>query len=274
MPNEPENEPNSRLNAYRFFEFSRRGRILTVTLNNPTQLNAVSGAMHSELGHLFRDLAADPDSDVIVLTGAGKAFSAGGDFDLLINQNENPATLHSAVRESKNAIFGILECHKPVIGRINGDALGLGATLALLCDIVIAADTARFGDPHVKIGLTAGDGGCIIWPQLIGFARAKQYLLSGDFIAAPEAVAMGLINFAVPFAELDAKTDEWANRLAAGAPLALQTTKTLVNMELLRIAHSLMDTGMAYESMTMVSSDLREAISAFQERRKPSFKAL
>src|SRR6185369_8246291 len=239
--------------SYQNIRFERRGRVLTAVFNRPDHLNAASGEMHRELGRMFVDLREDPDSDVIVLTGAGKAFSAGGDFALLLEQNENPHLLHAAVRESKEAIFGLLECHKPIIGRVNGDAIGLGCTLALLCDIIIAADTARFGDPHAKIGLTAGDGGAVIWPQLIGFPRAKQYLFLGDLIKAPEAASIGLINMAVPVEELDAKVNEFADRLAASPPLAIRTTKTLANMELKRIAHSMMDAGMAYESMTMTS---------------------
>jgi len=257
--------------SYQNIKFERRGRVLIAAFNRPDHLNAASADMHREIARLFHDLTVDPESDIIVLTGEGRAFSAGGDFGLLIEQNENPHILHAAIQESKAAIFGLLECHKPVIGRINGDAIGLGCTLALLCDMIIAVDTARFGDPHVKIGLTAGDGGAVIWPQLLGFARAKQYLLSGDLIKAPDAAAMGLINFAVPADALDGKVDEWIERFAVMPPLALRTTKTLINMELKRIAHSMMDAGMAYEAMTMVSADLREAIAAFQEKRKPSF---
>jgi len=259
------------LDSYKNIRFERRGRIIVAKFSRPEHLNAVSGEMHREIAHLFNDLTADPDSDVIVLTGEGKAFSAGGDFALLLEQNENPHILHEAVRESKRAIFGMLECDKPIIGRINGDAIGLGGTFALLCDVIIAVDTARFGDPHVKVGLTAGDGGCVIWPQLIGFARAKQYLLTGDLISAQEAAQIGLINFAVPADDLDAKTFEWAERFAASATWAVRSTKTVMNMELKRIAHALMEPGMAYEAMTMTSSDLREAIAAFQEKRKPRF---
>jgi enoyl-CoA hydratase len=257
--------------SYQNIKFERRGRVIVVTFSRPDHLNAVSGDMHREIARLFGDLCEDPESNVIVLTGEGKAFSAGGDFELLLDQNANPHILHAAVEESKNAIFSLLDCHKPIIGRINGDAIGLGCSLALLCDVIVAVDTARFGDPHVKVGLTAGDGGAVIWPQLIGFARAKQYLLSGDLISAPDAAAMGLINFAVPAEELDEKVNQWADRFVASAPLALRTTKVLLNMELKRIAHAMMDAGMAYEAMTMTSADLREAIAAFQERRKPRF---
>ncbi|MFB0874926.1 MULTISPECIES: enoyl-CoA hydratase/isomerase family protein [unclassified Sphingobium] len=257
--------------AYKYVRFERRGRVLVVSLSRPEQMNAVSGDMHRELAPLFGDVAHDPESDVIVLTGEGRAFSAGGDFDLLLEQNANPFMLHAAVAEAKQVIFSMLDCAKPIIGRINGDAVGLGCTLALMCDVIVATETARFGDPHVKVGLTAGDGGGVIWPQLVGFARAKQYLLSGDLLDAREAERIGLINFAVPAEELDEVAFRWADRLARSPQLALRSTKTIINMELKRIAHAQMDAGMAYEAMTMVSDDLREAIDAMKSRRKPTF---
>jgi len=256
---------------YKFVRFERRGRIIVVTLSRPDQMNAVSGEMHKELAPLFHDLAHDPDSDVIVLTGEGRAFSAGGDFDLLLEQNANPHLLHNAVAEAKQLVFGMLDCNKPIVGRINGDAVGLGCTLALMCDVIVATETARFGDPHVKVGLTAGDGGAVIWPQLVGFARAKQYLLSGDLLDAKEAERIGLINFAVPAEELDAVAFRWADRLARAPQLAARSTKTIINMELKRIAQAQMDAGMAYEAMTMISEDLREAIDAMKSKRKPNF---
>ncbi|GHD01112.1 enoyl-CoA hydratase-related protein [Novosphingobium pokkalii] len=256
---------------YKYVRFERRGRVIVAALSRPDHLNAVSGEMHRELAPLFTDLAHDPDSDVIVLTGDGGAFSAGGDFDLLLEQNANPFMLQAAVAESKQLVFGMLECSKPIIGRINGDAIGLGCTVALLCDIIVATETARFGDPHVKVGLTAGDGGAVIWPQLVGFARAKQYLLSGDLLDAREAEQIGLINFAVPAEELDEVAFRWADRIARAPQLAVRSTKTVINMELKRIAHAEMDAGMAYEAMTMGSEDLREAIDAIKSRRKPTF---
>jgi enoyl-CoA hydratase len=256
---------------YKYVRFERRGRVIVAALSRPDHLNAVSGEMHRELAPLFTDLAHDPDSDVIVLTGDGGAFSAGGDFDLLLEQNANPFMLQAAVAESKQLVFGMLECSKPIIGRINGDAIGLGCTVALLCDIIVATETARFGDPHVKVGLTAGDGGAVIWPQLVGFARAKQYLLSGDLLDAREAERIGLINFAVPAEELDEVAFRWADRIARAPQLAVRSTKTVINMELKRIAHAEMDAGMAYEAMTMGSEDLREAIDAIKSRRKPTF---
>ena len=205
---------------YETIKFDRNENVLTVTLNRPDMLNAVSVPMHHELSTLFRDISADKQSDVVVLTGAGRAFSAGGDLDHLDQARQDPALFYEDMRQGKQLISSLLDCDKPVICRMNGDAIGLGATIALFCDIIIAADEARIGDPHVRVGYAAGDGGAVIWPQLIGYARAKQYLLTGDLISAKEAQQIGLINFAVPRAELDATVDKWASRLARGATLA------------------------------------------------------
>lgn len=256
---------------YQHITFSRRDRVLTVTFNRPDKLNAVSGDMHRELSDLFHDLAADPDSDVIVLTGAGKAFSAGGDLDFLERCQAEPAVFQESLREGRKLIMGMLECDKPIVCRLNGDAVGLGATIALFCDIIIAADTAKIGDPHVRIGLVAGDGGALIWPQLIGYARAKQYLLTGDLITAPEAAAMGLINFAVPAAELDALVDRWAGRLAKGPRMATRWTKATINTGLKQLAATLLDTGLAYEGQSARTEDHREATAALRQRRAPVF---
>src|SRR5437899_2800526 len=137
-------------------------------------------AMHEELTRLLYDLGRDESIDVVVITGAGKAFSAGGDIDGMRKMYENPELFDRTIFEAKKVIFGILDCEKILIAKVNGDAVGLGATLALFCDIIIAADHARIGDPHVRVGLSAGDGGAVIWPQAIGYAKAKEYLMTGD----------------------------------------------------------------------------------------------
>ena len=169
---------------YETIKFDRNENVLTVTLNRPDRLNAVSVQMHHELSTLFRYISADKQSDVVVLTGAGRAFSAGGDLYHLDQARQDPALFYEDMRQGKQLISSLLDCDKPVICRMNGDAIGLGATIALFCDIIIAADEARIGDPHVRVGYAAGDGGAVIWPQLIGYARAKQYLLTGDLISA------------------------------------------------------------------------------------------
>jgi enoyl-CoA hydratase len=256
---------------YKAIAFTRRGRVLTATLNMPEQLNAIAGRLHTELAAFFPDAAADPNSDVIVLTGAGRAFSAGGDLKYIDWLRDHPHEFAESVREAKRIVFGALDCDKPVICKMNGDAIGLGATVALFTDVIFAADSARIADPHVKVGLVAGDGGAVIWPQLIGYARAKHYLLTGDLIPAPEAAVMGLINFALPAAELDAAVDKYADKLAAGATKAIRWSKITMNIGLKQLAHAMMDAGMAYEGMASNTEDHAEAVKAMIERRKPVF---
>lgn len=256
---------------YKNMRFERTGRVLTVTLNRPEKLNAIAGEFHREVSHVFVDVAVDPDSDVIVLTGAGTAFSAGGDLDYLEECRLNPPMFYETLREARTIVISLLDCDKPIICRLNGDAVGLGATLALFCDVIIAADHARIGDPHVRVGFVAGDGGAIIWPQLIGYARAKQYLLTGDLLDAKQAAAIGLINFAVPAAELDQTVKDWASRLSKGAPRAVRWTKATINAGLKQLAASMMDTGLAYEGISGRTEDHAEALKAMRGKRKPNF---
>jgi len=256
---------------YKTIVFSREGKILTVTFNRPDHLNAVSGEMHSELARLFYDIADDRESDVVVLTGAGRAFSAGGDIDHLEEAQRDPSVFRNDLREARKLILGMLDCDKPIICRMNGDAVGLGATLALFCDIIIAAEDARIGDPHVRVGFVAGDGGALIWPQLIGYARAKQYLLTGDLLSAKEAQQIGLINFAVPREELDSIVSKWATRLAKGATLATRWTKATINTGLKQIAGAMLDAGLAYEGLSNRTEDHAEALRAMREKRAPVF---
>jgi enoyl-CoA hydratase len=256
---------------YERLRMDRRGRILTVTLNRPETRNAVDGRMHEELATIFYDVQLDEQADVIVLTGAGSAFSAGGDLNWLAALRQAGSLGHPAAVDAKKIVFGLLDLEKPIIARIPGPCLGLGTTIALLCDVIYAAESARIGDPHVRVGLVAGDGGAVIWPQLVGYARAKEYLLTGDLLSAQEAERIGLINHAVPDGELDRHVYELAERLAAGATKAIRWTKTAVNIGLKQLAHSVMDASMSYEMLTMATTDHGEAISAFQEKRKPTF---
>lgn len=257
---------------YKSMTFERDGNILTITLNRPDQLNAANEVLHAELAQVFVDAAIDKESDVIVLTGAGRAFSAGGDLGFIESFRSDPKLFASVLHEGKRTISALLDCEKPIICRMNGDAMGLGATIALFCDIIIAADTARIGDPHVLAGLAAGDGGAVIWPQLIGYARAKQYLLSGDFIAAPDAAEMGLINFSVAPDELDALVGKWAKKMGRGAHVALRATKKTINIGLKQMAASMIDAGFAGEALSAQTEDHAEALAAIREKRRPVFK--
>ena len=251
---------------------ARKDRLLTITLNRPDKLNAVDHQMHEDLVDVFAFVSEDDRSDVIVLTGAGRAFSAGGDLAHLSDIAARPELFDIDVRHAKRIVYAILDLDKPLICRLNGHAVGLGATIALLCDIVFAADTAKIGDPHVNLGLVAGDGGAIVWPQRIGLARAKEYLMTGDLLPAKKAEAMGLINHCVPASELDASVDAFCQRLLNGSTNAIRWTKVLLNLELKQVAHAVMDPGIAYEAVTVRSADYREAVNALRSRRTPAFR--
>jgi enoyl-CoA hydratase/carnithine racemase len=256
---------------YRHIRFERRGRVLTALLDREEALNAVNGPLHEELSRLFVDLESDDGSDVLVLTGRGRAFCAGGDLAWLQSAIDAPAIFERTAIEGKAILYRQLELTKPIIARVNGPAVGLGASLALFCDLVIAAESARFSDPHVSVGLVAGDGGAIIWPQLVGYARARQYLFTGDSLDAREAERIGLINRVVADAELDAAVHDLAQRLAGGALKAIKWTKIATNLPLKRLVHEMFDTGVAYELLSNRTEDHREALAAFRERRKPVF---
>jgi enoyl-CoA hydratase len=258
--------------TYQTLLLERKGRLLSITLNRPESLNAVNLAMHEELAEVFTYALADPHSDVVLLTGAGRAFSAGGDAQHIANNAQHPELFDEEVRLAKRIVFAMLDLDKPLICRLNGHAVGLGATLALLCDVIFAADSAKIGDPHVAIGLVAGDGGAAIWAQRIGLGRAKEYLLTGELLTAQKAQDIGLVNHCLPAAELDAAVQAFCDRLLGGAMQAIRWTKVLTNIELKRIAHAVMDAGLAYESLTVRSADHREAVQAMLEKRKPVFK--
>ncbi len=257
--------------GYQAITVARERRVLTVTLNRPAVLNAVNAVLHRELARIFYDIAADPETDIVVLTGAGRAFCAGGDMDWLQGAIDEPVRFEQIAVEAKQIVFGLLDCEKPVICRLNGDAVGLGATLALFCDIIIAADSARIGDLHVNVGLSAGDGAAIIWPQLIGYPRAKEFLMTGRLVDGTEAAALGLVNEAVPLDELDARVAAMVAKLEAGATQAIRFTKVSINLGLKQLAHAMMDASIAYESLTNFSPDHQEGLDAFRERRKPAF---
>ena len=259
------------LRNYATIALARKGRLLTITLNRPDTLNAVNREMHEELADVFQFAAQDAGSDVVVLTGAGRAFSAGGDLEHIARNAANPDLFDEEARIAKRIVFAMLDMEKPLICRMNGHAVGLGATLALLSDVIFAAENAKIGDPHVALGLVAGDGGAALWPQRIGFGRAKEYLLTGELLTARKAAEIGLINYCVPATELDDAVATFCERLLNGSQNAIRWTKVLINLELKRIATAVMDAGIAYESVTVRSADHREGVKALQEKRKPRF---
>ncbi|MEO1361614.1 MAG: enoyl-CoA hydratase/isomerase family protein [Pseudomonadota bacterium] len=254
---------------YSRFTFERDGRILTAAITSDHPVNGVDAAMHEELGRVFTDLQRDSDSDIIILTGKGRAFCAGGDFDWFDEQISDPGKFRDIAWEAKRIVTSILDMEKPMICRLNGAAAGLGATIALLCDMIVADEKALIGDPHVKVGLVAGDGGAVIWPQLIGFAKAKELLMTGDLLSASEAKELGLINYAVPTDELDAKVGELITKLQGNPKWAVRWTKSVANIPLRALAAQLMDASIGWESVSNYLDDRREAVAAVMEKRAP-----
>lgn len=254
---------------YEVIQVEKADGVATLTLNRPERLNAVNGAMHSELSTIFLAVQADPEVRAAVLTGAGRAFCAGGDFSA--GADMHTKTGLTIMQEARRIVDGILDLEKPLIAAINGPAVGLGATVALCCDVVIAARGARIGDPHVKMGITAGDGGAVIWPLLVGVNRAKYMLMTGDLIGADEAMAMGLVNRVVDEGQALPEALALARRLAASAPYAVQSTKVSVNKMIKAISNLVLPLSLSLEEASMTREDHREAVRAFQEKRDPRF---
>jgi len=254
---------------YQAIAVQKSGGVATVTMKRPDVLNAINVQMRQELEDVWEKIANDEGVKAVVLTGAGRAFCAGGDIR---EMNTGAAFRHVDPMRGESIPQRMLEVPQPVVGAINGDAVGLGATIALLCDVTFMAETARIGDPHVKVGLVAGDGGAVIWPLLVGVARAKEYLLTGDLIPAREAERIGLVNHVVPPGEVLARATDFARRLAEGPTLAIRWTKLSINKHVRQAANLILDTSMAVELITTRSEDHQEATRAFVERRPPQFK--
>ncbi|MDA1074752.1 MAG: enoyl-CoA hydratase/isomerase family protein [Proteobacteria bacterium] len=255
--------------SYSRFVFERDGRVLTAAISSDHPVNGVDGPMHDELARVFTDLQRDSESDIIILTGKGRAFCAGGDFDWFEEQIADPAKFRSIAWDAKRIVSSLLEMEKPILCRLNGAAAGLGATIALLCDMIVADERAVIGDPHVKVGLVAGDGGALIWPQLIGYAKAKELLMTGDLLTAKQAQDLGLINYAVPTDELDSKVQELVTKLQGNPRWAVRWTKTVTNIPLRALAAQMMDAAVGWESVSNFHADRKEAVAAFREKRPP-----
>lgn len=247
--------------------------IATITLSKPDRRNAMDELMHAELPAAFNALSEMEDVRVIVLTGdpEGEAFCAGGDLGWVNSASKDGAKFSKILREGVAALKAIASARQPVIAMINGPAIGLGATIALFCDISYMAHEAVIADPHVKIGVVAGDGGSIIWPLLLGHNKAKEFLMTGDALTGTQAEAIGLVNHAVPLAELEAATYKMAQRLASGARLAIELTKRSVNMHLERTMAGMLEASLALEGLTFNTSDHDEAVRAFFAKEKPQF---
>ena len=245
----------------------RENGVALATLNRPERRNAVDDTMHRELGQLPCDVDTDRDVKVLVITGAGGTFCAGGDFAGGLRLRGGQLWLEAA-----RLVNNLLDCRKPVLTAVNGHATGLGSTVALLGDVVFAARSAVFADTHVRMGIAAGDGGQLIWPLLMGVNRAKYYLMTGDRIPAEEAERLGLVNFVVDDDALMERALERADRLAAGPSLAISASKVAVNQLMKMVSNVVLPLSLKLEEWTMATEDFREAVVAFAEKREPEYK--
>lgn len=244
------------------------GPVRTVTLNRPDELNAVNKALHWALAHVWRQLSADREAKVVVLTGAGRAFSAGGDLDWITSFLDDPAARYESVREGAEIIEEMLRFPLPVIAAVNGAAVGLGCSLAILCDVVLMSDKAYFADPHVSVGLVAGDGGAAFWPLIAPLLRTREYLYTGDRIPAATAVELGLASRTVAPDALLAEAMQLAERMAALPAPAVQGTKRVLNMHLARALSGPLQAGFAEELASMESDEHRRRLLSLRPSPK------
>jgi len=266
----------SRFEKDAFLKVTVEDHIATIMINRPERMNAVGGGMHEGIEDVLILLNRDTRVRCAILTGAGdRAFCAGADVkDMAARANTAGAEMRplgSILGQAKWLIHDFLNLEPPIIAAINGDAVGLGATLAMMCDCSIMADHARIGDTHVKVGLVAGDGGALIWPFLVGMNRAKELLMTGRLVNAVEAERIGLVNKVVPKAELMKETMKLAHELASGPPLAVKWTKMSLNQHIWQQVVNTHHFALGVESLSMASEDVKEGSKAFAEKRPPRF---
>ncbi len=244
--------------------------VVVLTINRPEKLNACNSVLHRELSDVWPMVDADPEAAVAVVTGAGRAFSAGGDVELLDAMSSDYGTLMDQMRDDRLIVQRMLEMEKPVISAINGVAVGAGAAVALMADISIMAESARITDGHVRIGVAAGDHAVLLWPLMVGMAKAKRFLLTGDFVDGAEAERMGLVSQCLPDDEVLPAAMELAARIARGPQDAVRLTKRALN-HWWRQAWPTFEHSVALEMLGFMGPDAREGIAAVREKRRPQF---
>jgi enoyl-CoA hydratase len=243
-----------------------RGPLRIVTMNRPDALNAINLRLHKAIAGVWELLTADAGARAVVLTGAGRAFSSGGDLHHIQDLQRDDWLRREDMVRAAVIVRGMLDCPLPVVAAVNGPAVGLGATVALLSDIVLMSESAYLADPHVSVGLTAADGGASIWPWLVGMSRAKEYLLLGERIGAEQAVHLGLASRVVPDLAIMAEAVSFAERLARQPRLAVQSTKLALNLHLTEAAGSILDEALEVESRCFDDAEHQERIAKMIER--------
>ncbi|MGH8876355.1 MAG: enoyl-CoA hydratase/isomerase family protein [Stackebrandtia sp.] len=250
--------------GYLTMRFVRTERILTVYFGDPARMDAPDQAIHEELGRLFRDLRDEREARAVVLTGDGPGFFTGlkdPSGSLLWQREQGLAVIEAGRRVARGIVWDLLDVPIPVVAALNGDALGLGATIALLCDAVFISEAAVIADPHVRIGVAAGDGGAAIWPLIVGPVLAKRHLLTGDPVTAAEAARLGIATRVDPAGEVLAEASGFAGRLAAGPPLAVSYTKLAVNRLVKDSIAGAFEQGLDHEMLTFLSRDMAAALT-------------
>ena len=258
--------------AYPSLEFDRPApHVLRLTLRAAGKLNAVSGAMHSELAAVWKTIGTDDETRAVIVRGADGAFSAGGDLDLVLEIANDAETRRRVFHEARDLVYNVIVCPKPIVSAITGPAVGAGLAIGLLADISIATPSARIVDGHTKLGVAAGDHAAIVWPLLCGMAKAKYHLLLCEPVDGVEAERIGLVSLCVAEDELEARALEIATRLAEGAQPAIRHTKLALN-NWLRAAGPSFDASLALEFMDLAGPDVHEGVAAVREKRKPRFR--
>ena len=245
--------------------------VAIVTYNRPDKLNAMTPEMHSNTGKIWIDFANDPAVRSVLITGAGRAFSVGGDYDLLNSSVGNYEGAARLLEETRSIAYNMTNLDKPIVSAINGYALGGGLAVAIMADISIAGENAMLLDGHGKLGDPAGDHAAMCWPLLMGMAKAKRYLLTGDSLTGAEAERAGLISMAVPDDELLTTAMSFATRLAKGPPRSIGMTKRSLNQWLRLAGHTAFDYSAALETLGFLGTEVKEGLASLQEKRDPKF---
>ncbi len=248
----------------------RENNILWMTLNRPEVLNAADARLHTELVEVWDVIDRDPEVNVAVVTGAGRAFSAGGDLKMVEDAHRNYEEVLRILDEARDLVYNMLRCSKPIVSAINGAAVGAGLVVALLADVSIAAEDAKLGDGHVRMGVAAGDHSAIIWPLLCGMAKSKYYLMTADFVTGKEAERIGLVSMCAPKEEVVDKAMAVATNLAMGPKHAIKFTKRALNQWLLQ-ASPIFDHSLALEMMGFFSDDLMAGVKGLREKKRPFY---
>lgn len=244
--------------------------VLQIVMNTPGRLNAAGHDMHRDLANVWNAVDADPQTRVAIIRGAGTAFSSGGDLDLVKDMADDFAVRIRVLREARDLVYNILDCAKPIVSAMHGPAVGAGLVAGLLADVSIAAKSARIIDGHTRLGVAAGDHAAIVWPLLIGMAKAKYHLLTCEPLSGEEAERIGLVSLVVEDDKLSDTAIDVAQRLATGSQTAIRWTKLAMN-NWLRSAGPIFDASLALEFMGFSGPDVHEGIASIRERRRPHF---